>query len=126
MKPIKEIPGFDRPREKLAAKGPEALSDTELLAILLGSGIRGRDVFQVAHTILRKLDETKEKIDYKSLVSINGVGSAKACQIVAAFEFTRRRLLKERIPIQKAEDVLPLVSHIVEKKQEYFLCISCR
>jgi len=40
-KRIKELPGFDRPREKLMAKGPEALSDAELLAILLGSGSRG-------------------------------------------------------------------------------------
>ena len=124
MKHIKEIPHFDRPREKLAAKGPEALSDTELLAIILGSGIKGKDVFQVAHTILRKFDETKEKIDVKSLLSINGVGFAKACQIVAAFEFARRRLSTERVPIQKAEDVLPLISYLVEKKQEYFLCIS--
>ena len=124
MKPIKEIPHFDRPREKLAAKGPEVLSDTELLAILLGSGIKGKDVFHVAHTILRKFDTNKEKIDLKTLVSVEGVGVAKACQILAAFEFARRRLLKERILIQKAEDILPFISYIVGKKQEYFLCIS--
>ena len=52
LKPIKDIPNFERPREKLAAKGPEALSDSELLAILLGSGVKGKDVFQVAHAIL--------------------------------------------------------------------------
>ena len=124
MKHIKDIPSFDRPREKLAAKGPEALSDSELLAILLGSGVKGKDVFQVAHAILRKLDKDKKKIDVKALVSIEGVGFARACQIVASFELARRRLLKESIVIQKAEDVLPLISYIADKKQEYFLCIS--
>jgi len=124
LKTIKDIPNFDRPREKLAAKGPEALSDSELIAILLGSGVKGKDVFQVARAILRKLDSKKEKVDVKTLVSIEGVGFAKACQIIASFELARRRLLKESIVIQKAEDVLPLISYIAHKKQEYFLCIS--
>ena len=124
MKRIKDIPDFDRPREKLAAKGPEALSDSELLAVLLGSGAKGKDVFQVARAILRKLDNDKEKIDVKALISIGGIGLAKACQVVASFEFARRRLLKESIVIQKAEDILPLIARIANKKQEYFLCIS--
>lgn len=124
MKHIKDIPDFDKPREKLAARGPESLSDSELLAILLGSGVKGKDVFQVARAILRKLDKDKEKIDVNGLVSIEGVGFARACQIIASFEFARRRLLKESIVIQKAEDVLPLISHIADKKQEYFICIS--
>ena len=124
MKTIKEIPHFDRPREKLAERGPEALSDTELLAILLGSGIKGKDVLQVAHTLLRKFDSKKERIDLKTLLSVEGVGPAKGCQIMAALEFARRRLVKERILIRKAEDVLPYISYIADKKQEYFICIS--
>jgi len=58
LKHIKDIPDFDRPREKLAAKGPEALSDSELIAILLGSGVKGKDVFQVARSILQQLDNS--------------------------------------------------------------------
>lgn len=56
MKPkrIKELPGFDRPREKLTAKGPEALSDAELLAILLGSGSKGRSALELASLILKR------------------------------------------------------------------------
>jgi len=124
LKHIKEIPDFDRPRERLASKGPEALSDTELLAVLLGSGIKGKDVFQVAHAILQKLDRDGEKINVKALVSIEGVGFARACQIVASFELARRRLFKKSFVIQNAEDALPLISYIADKKQEYFLCIS--
>ena len=70
------------------------------------------------------MDKDKKKIDVKALVAIEGVGFARACQIVASFEFARRRLLKESIFIRKAEDVLPLISYISDKKQEYFLCIS--
>ncbi len=124
MRPIKRIPKFDRPRERLSALGPASLSDTELLAILLGSGIKGKSVFQVARAILRKFDKEGETIDMGTLVSIDGVGPAKACQILAAFEFARRRLLRDEVVILEAEDVLPLVSHIADKKQEYFLCIS--
>ncbi|HEC99692.1 MAG TPA: JAB domain-containing protein [Proteobacteria bacterium] len=124
MKDIKDLPNFDRPREKLAAQGPEALSDIELLAILLGSGVRGKNVFQVAQGILRKLDKDKGKVDLKGLISIEGVGLAKACQIVAAFEFARRRFFKNLLVVKRAKDILPLILHIADKKQEHFLCIS--
>jgi DNA repair protein RadC len=124
FKSIKSIPDFDKPREKLALKGTEALSDTELLAVLLGSGVKGRDVFRVARDILRQYDAGNENPGIRDLISVDGVGFAKACQILAAFEFARRRLIKETVVVQKAKDVLPLISHIAAKKQEYFLCIS--
>lgn len=124
LKSIKNIPEFDKPREKLAQKGSAALSDAELLAVILGSGIKGKDVFKVAHDILRKFDTHKDKVTINDLISIDGVGFAKACQILASFEFVRRRLFKESIIVQKAKDVLPLITYIADKKQEYFLCIS--
>ncbi len=124
MKHIKDIPDFDKPREKLIVKGAQALSDSELLAVIVGSGVKGKDVFQVARAILRRLHKDMGKIDVKALISVEGVGFAKACQIVASFEFARRRLLKESIIIRKAKDVIPLISHIADKKQEYFVCIS--
>ncbi|MDD5451169.1 MAG: DNA repair protein RadC [Desulfovibrionales bacterium] len=124
MRNIKDLPNFDRPREKLAAQGPEALSDIELLAILLGSGVKGKNVFQVAQSILRRLDKDKGKVDLKSLILIEGVGLAKACQIVAALEFARRRFFKNFLVVQKTKDILPLILHIADKKQEHFLCIS--
>jgi DNA repair protein RadC len=121
---IKDIPNFDRPREKLAVKGPMALSDKELLAIILGSGIKGKDVFHISQAILKEFDNHKGKIDIKTLLSINGIGFAKACQILASLEFARRRLINEDIVIHKADDVLPLISYIADKKQEYFVCVS--
>ena len=124
MKPIKQLPIFDRPREKLIAKGPQALSDVELLATLIGSGVKGKDVLGIARSILHKIDIGKETIDVNALVALEGVGYAKACQIVAALEFARRRLVKESIYIRTAADVLPLIAGIAAKKQEHFICLS--
>jgi DNA repair protein RadC len=124
MTSFDDVPKFDRPREKLAAKGPASLSDAELLAIILGSGIKGKSVRQLASSILRQIDKSGLQIEVAGLVSIEGIGLAKACQIVACFEFARRRLLKDRLCIQSAEDVLPLIAHIADKKQEHFLCVS--
>ncbi len=124
MQNIKDIPLFNRPREKLIAQGAEVLSDTELLAILLGSGVKGKNVFQIAHSIVRRIDRHREKLNVKNLETIEGVGVAKACLIVAAFEFARRRLFRDSVTVQRPKDILPLVSHIADKKQENFVCIS--
>jgi len=124
LKSIKDIPDFDKPREKLAHKGAAALSDAELLAVILGSGVKGKDVFKVARDILRLYNNGTGNIGIHDLTAVQGIGFAKACQIMASFEFARRRLSKQNHVIQKAEDILPFISHIADKKQEYFLCIS--
>ena len=124
MKRIKELPDFDRPREKLAKKGPRALSDVELLAIIIGRGVSGRDVLQIATEISKTLKKDFTQLNYENLQKMEGVGSAKACQIVAGFELARRYLIKDESKITSSTDVLPLVSDIINKKQEYFVCIS--
>ena len=124
MKAIKEMPPHKRPREKLIERGAEVLSDVELVAILLGSGTKGKSVFRVAKAILRKLDKEGERLEAKSLIDLEGVGLAKACQILAAFEFSRRRFFRNSVKVRKAQDVLPYLADIASKRQEYFLCIS--
>ena len=124
MKSIKDLPTFNRPREKMAAQGPEALSDQELLAIILGSGVKGKNVFHVARGILQTIDKQGGKIELKSLLAIEGIGLAKACQVVASLEFARRQSAKGLLVIQKAQDVLPLIMPIADKKQEHFICLS--
>lgn len=124
MKRIKELPDFDRPREKLAKKGPRALSDVELLAIIIGRGVSGRDVLQIATEVSKTLKKDFTQLTYENLQKMEGVGSAKACQIVAGFELARRYLIKDESKITSSTDVLPLVSDIINKKQEYFICIS--
>jgi len=124
MKRIKELPDFDRPREKLVRKGPEALSDIELIAIIIGKGVPGKDAFQIAKEISKILKSDLAQLNHENLLNIEGVGSAKACQLMASFELARRYLIKEDVKITSPTDVLPLVSNIADKKQEYFICVS--
>lgn len=123
-KRIRDIPDIDRPRERLIAKGAAALSDTELLAILLGSGIKGISVLELASLILDSLEQRLDRADVDTLQGVEGVGRAKACQIVAAFELARRHLLQGKTPIREAQDVLPFIQQIRDKRQEYFVCLS--
>jgi DNA repair protein RadC len=88
MKKLKDLSESDRPREKLKTKGPEALSDLELLAILLGSGTKGSDVLTVAGRILKVIDGRNNKLGLEELQEIEGVGPAKAPLIAAALEFS--------------------------------------
>ena len=118
------MPVFNRPREKLKEKGPKALSDKELLAILLGSGTQTQDVLTLAGRILKVLDDTSANPTLEQLQSIDGIGPAKATTILAALEFARRRIRPEGFKIGLPPDVLPLIQHMADRKQEHFLCIS--
>jgi len=124
MKKIKDIPKFDRPREKMDRNGPQALSDIELLAVLLGSGIKGKDVFKVARDILKVAHKDFNDINLKTLKNINGVGLAKASQIMAAIEFSKRFLIKDRIKITCSNDIVKMTEELKNKKQEYFLTFT--
>jgi len=124
MKRIKDIPEFSRPREKLKEKGVLALSDTELIAIILGSGIKGQDVRAIASKIARLIVDNKDKLSLEMLLTVEGIGIAKASQILAGFELARRYIVTESIKIKDAKEVLPLLNDIADKKKEYFVCIS--
>jgi DNA repair protein RadC len=97
---IKDLPTDARPREKLLARGPQALSDVELLAILLRTGMAGKNVFQLSEELLGPdgiaglLNAT-----VPSLQMVKGLGPAKQAELLAVFEMARRALsqrLKER------------------------------
>jgi len=124
LKRIKELPEFSRPREKLKEKGPQALSDTELIAIILGSGNKGQDVMNIASKVSRLLAENKGQITIEILSTIEGIGLAKATQILAGFELARRHIVKESVKVAEAKDILPLINDISGKQQEYFICMS--
>jgi DNA repair protein RadC len=124
MKKMSDIPKLDRPREKLQQKGSEALSDLELMAILLGRGVEGHDVFSVADRVLKVMDAANGRPTRDSLQKIEGVGPAKATLIEAALEFARRRIRPEGLKISFPPDVLPLIRHFGDRKQEHFICIS--
>ena len=124
MKKLKDMSKSERPREKLQVKGPEALSDLELMVILLGSGTKESDVLTVAGRILEMLDGRNEKLSLEELQKIEGVGPAKASLIAAALEFARRRIRPEGLRISFPPDMLPLVRHFADRRQEHFICVS--
>jgi DNA repair protein RadC len=124
MKTIKDIPEHSRPREKLREKGAFALTDEELVAAILGRGVKGLDVFAMSKSVAKLIREHKENLSVDHLTSVPGMGLAKAAQILSAFELARRYLLKETVKIKSAKDILPLVADIANKQQEYFVCIS--
>ncbi|MBU0968671.1 MAG: DNA repair protein RadC [Proteobacteria bacterium] len=123
-KRLTDLPKHDRPREKMQSKGAAALNDAELVAILLGSGIKGHDVMTVAKRIVRLVDDQHGKPDMADLQRLEGVGPAKATLIAAALEFARRRIRPEGLKIRTPVDALPLIRHYGDRKQEHFLCIS--
>jgi len=100
--PIKSWANDDRPREKMLAKGRQSLSDSELLAIILGSGSRGESAVQLSQRILsdhkNNLHELG-RVSISDLTKYHGVGEAKAINILAALELGRRR--SESTPLQK-------------------------
>lgn len=124
MKKLRDLPLDERPREKLLKKGAESLSDQELMAIILGKGSKKNDVLSLAKQLIKTIDEKGIKVQAKEILDIDGIGEAKATTIVAAFEFVRRRIKPEGLKIKFPLDVLPLIQHYGDRKQEHFLCIS--
>ena len=94
----------DKPREKLALKGRAALSDAELLAILIGSGSRNESAVELSKRILLSVQNNLNalgKMSIKQLMTFKGIGEAKAISIIAATELARRRKSEEVIELSK-------------------------
>jgi DNA repair protein RadC len=123
-KKIKDIPELERPREKLLKKGPRALKDWELLAVLLGKGTAKQDVVSLAEKLVPVIDEKGLDVSVEDLAAFDGMGEAKAALVLAAMEFVRRRVKPEGIRIEAPADLLPHVRHYADRKQEHFLCAS--
>ena len=99
---IREMPADDRPREKLVARGAAALSDAELMAILLRTGVAGANAIEVARQLIAKYGslEVLSRCSVQELAAIKGVGPAKGAQLAAAFGLGVR-LVKERFTGKK-------------------------
>ena len=124
MKQINELYSQDKPREKMLKKGPEALKDYELIAVLLGSGIKGKDVLKLAREINALISKEFTGLNMQRLLQIRGLGAAKASQLMAAVELSRRRLQTHTPTIYSAKDVWQELNEYAFKKQEYFLAIT--
>lgn len=114
-----------RPREKLQARGAEALSDYELLMAIIGSGTQYADVTKLAREVQKLLKEKGSELAYEDLLSVKSLGPAKATNIMAGFELWRRQFeVSERPIIDSPEKVVEQLNDIRDKKQEYFVCLT--
>jgi DNA repair protein RadC len=111
---IKDWAEDDRPREKMVAKGVSALSDADLIAILIGSGTRNETAVAVAQRILGEANNNLNelgKFSLKDFIKIKGIGPAKGVIIMAALELGRRRKISEAIErkqITSSNDVIEI------------------
>jgi DNA repair protein RadC len=127
---IKQWAKDDRPREKLLAKGPAVLSNSELLAILILNGSREKTAVELAQDILRLAkDNLNElgKLSIKELTKIKGIGEAKAIAIVAAMELGRRRQavasIEKPVVSSSADVAIYLQTSLRDYKHEVFAVI---
>jgi DNA repair protein RadC len=118
------VPFDERPREKLKVRGPSALSDKELLAILLNTGIQGKNVIELAQDLLGLLDRNKEIPSIQEISGLTGIGLSKACAIAAMLEFGRRQFGAFSACIKKPQDIFTHVRHFADRKQERFISLS--
>ncbi len=133
--PIHRLPQEDRPREKMERLGPESLSTSELLAILLGSGTRSSSAVDLGKSLMMQFDGLLNlaRAGIPELKSVNGIGQAKASVLTAAFELGRRKLQskshKPRLNTAKsiAEYLRPkLVDHNCERFLVLYMNSNCQ
>jgi len=132
---VHDLPLSERPRERLLKLGSEALSAQEILALILGRGVKGESVMVTAQRLLSRFGNLKgvANASIEELTEIRGIGPAKAAQIKAAVELSKRLEgpvdEREKPVIKSPEDVVSIVkSQLKGKKKEHFLvlCLDTR
>ncbi len=121
---IKEIPKQDRPRERFLRHGPSALSNEELLALIINKGTKKRDVLSLAREVLKVLEKDPERVDFEQLKSIEGIGTVKAVQILASLSLAKRLLVKDGIRIMNAQQLYHLNADLAHRRQECLALIT--
>ena len=133
---LNDLPASDRPRERLRSSGPQALSNLELLALIMGRGIKGESVMVTSQKLLSYFGSLKNVLEasLEDLQQIRGLGPAKASQLIACFEIARRianedfmaeteRLKRETV--RSPDDAVKLIrSQITDFNKENFYVLS--
>lgn len=127
---IHDLPDSERPRERLLHLGVEALSSAEILALLLGRGIKGESVMVTAQRLLSRFGSLNglASASLEELCEVRGIGLAKASQLKAAFELSRRlensAVAEKKVTIRNPEDIVRAVKgRLKGKKKEHFLTL---
>ena len=128
---IHDLPLSERPRERLLKLGIEALSTQEILALILGRGIRGESVMVTAQKLLTRFGNLSNIVaaSLEELSEIKGIGPAKAAQIKAALELSKRLEASsdtgQKSTVKAPEDAIKIVkTRLKGKKKEHFLVLS--
>ena len=119
---LRETPPEDRPREKLERLGPTALTDEELLMLIIGSGNAKRPVDEIARELLEKIDKNPS-ISTEDIMLIPGIGKAKASALDAALELGRRRVRGKGRTIVSPGDIFNEIRHFASRQQEHLVVI---
>src|SRR5947209_16807850 len=130
---IRELPQDDRPREKLLARGAKALTNAELIAILLRTGLPGANAVEVAAQLLARYKtlNTLSRCSVEEISAIDGIGPAKALQLVAAFNLGNR-IAEEKITSEKIDtpelvyDLLGAEMRALQKESLRLLLLDTR
>jgi len=131
---VKEMPTDERPRERLARMGAQALSTAELLAIILRTGVGGENVLAMAGRILAQFDGLAglARADFSELAAVHGLGPAKSAQVMAALELGRRLMAEApeerwqiRSPGDAARVLMPALGYL-EQEQFAVLYLDTR
>jgi DNA repair protein RadC len=127
---VHDLPLSERPRERLSRLGSEALSSQEILALILGRGTKGESVIVTAQKLLIRFGNLKNlaSASIEELTQIKGIGPAKAAQIKATFELSKRLENSSsettKITVKSPEDVVKTARNLLKgKKKEHFLVI---
>lgn len=122
---IKDLPRVDRPREKLVKYGPNKLTTTELLAILLRTGIKGKNVIELSNQILKLFGtDNIKQVTYEELRKIKGLGKVKAAEIIACIALGKRLLQeKQQLIMTSPQAVFDSLKDIRSLKKEHFIAI---
>lgn len=126
---IKEMPTQERPREKMINHGPSALSNSELLAILIRTGSKEKSAIDLGNEVIKKIDGLTKihDVTHEELLNINGIGNAKACVLLASIELNKRissLALKKRVRITSPNDIINIfMDELRFEKRENFITV---
>ncbi|QHJ71580.1 RadC family protein [Planococcus halotolerans] len=126
---IRDVNTADRPRERLINQGATSLSNQELIAIMLRTGTRQESVLHLSNRVLNHFEQIQQLKDasIEELTSINGIGQAKAVQLLAAVELGRRLSSKQtdaKFTIRSPKDAASyLMADMTSLKQEHFVVL---
>lgn len=128
---LSDLPGEERPRERLRRNGPSSLSLAELLAILLRTGSRGKDVLELASDILREFGNARglSRATEEEMLAIPGLGESKISVLLAALELGKRIISEKSEPEEGSpweKRLSSLAAELAGEEREYIIAIHVR